>query len=245
MLILFDIDGTLLRTQRMGVLAVGDAGRELFGAEFREDLVDYAGGLDPVLFRKVLTAHDLPCETAHIDQLRAAYGRHLQRRLATPGKTHALPGVAELIDALRPHQHITLGLLTGNFPETGAAKIAAAGLNIEHFHVRVWGCDSPHEAALREHLPPVAVERYRDLRGADLDFAHITIIGDTIHDVRCAKAHGCRALAVATGGHDRALLEASGADLVADDLSDTEVILEWLINAAPVGAVATKTEPRP
>lgn len=233
MLILFDIDGTLLRTQRAGVRAVGDAGRELFGTEFQEDLVDYAGGLDPVLFRNVLKAHGLPFETAHIDRLRAAYRRHLERRLAEPGVARAMPGVPELLNALSPHEHITLGLLTGNFPETGAIKLGAAGIDIEQFHVRVWGSDSPHDDALREHLPPVAVDRYHSLRGVRLDYARVTIIGDTIHDVRCAKAHGCRALAVATGGHERAQLETSGADLVADDLSDTEGLLEWLTSLDP------------
>lgn len=239
MLILFDIDGTLLRTQRAGVRAVGDAGRELFGTEFKEDLIDYAGGLDPVLFRNVLKAHGLPYETAHIDELRAAYRRHLERRLNDSPVAIALPGVPELLDALTPHEHITLGLLTGNFPETGALKLTAAGIDVERFDVRVWGCDSPHEEAIREHLPPVAVDRYHDLHGVRLDYARVTIIGDTLHDVRCAKAHGCRALAVATGGHERAQLDASDADLVAEDLSDTQTILEWLVRPAPMNSVTS------
>jgi phosphoglycolate phosphatase len=55
------------------------------------------------------------------------------------------------------------------------------------------------------------------------------VIGDTPHDVACAKAHGCRALAVATGYTSAADLSSAGADRVIADLSDTDGVLEWIL----------------
>lgn len=228
MLVLFDIDATLLTTSRAGVLAIGDAGRDLYGPDFREDLVEYAGGLDPVLMKQLLIHHGLPHDAPEIARFRAAYGERLRGRLAEPGMARPLPGVVDILDELARFQEVTIGLLTGNFPETGAVKLAAAGLDVERFPVRAWGCDSPHEPALREHLTPVAMANYFRHQRCEVAPDRVTIIGDTIHDVRCATAHGCRSIGVATGKYGVDELAAAGADLAVQDLSDTQGILAWL-----------------
>lgn len=68
------------------------------------------------------------------------------------------------------------------------------------------------------------------MKGVHLDPQSVVIIGDTIHDVRCAKDTGCRALAVATGHHDADTLREAGADLVVDDLTDTTMLLNWMLS---------------
>lgn len=147
MLILFDIDATLLKTSRAGLLAMGDAGRELFGDGFVEEGVDFAGRLDPLILTELAALNGRLADGPTLLAFRQAYGRALQRRLAVPGIAAALPGVPELLDALAPRAdagEITIGLLTGNFPETGELKIRAAGLRFEQFTVHAWGDDSPH-----------------------------------------------------------------------------------------------------
>lgn len=237
-LVLFDIDATLLTTTRAGVLAVGDAGRALFGSSFEENIVAYAGGLDPVIMGELLAAHDLPNTPADVQRFRSVYARKLDDRLAQPGAARALPGVVELLEALGRVERLTLGLLTGNFPETGAAKLAAAGIDISQFRVRVWGSDSPRTDARRDHLPEVALERYASLHGREIPARRVTIIGDTVHDVRCARAFGCRSLGVATGTWSRDALLEAGADLAVDDLADTNGLTSWLTmntDATPAG----------
>ena len=238
MLVLFDIDATLLTTQHAGVLAVADAGRELFGPTFCHDLVQYAGGLDPVIMERLLKVHDLPHDADRVQQFRAAYGHFLDIRLQKPNMASPLPGVIELLDKLANLDRCAVGLLTGNFPETGAAKLAAAGLDVDRFVICAWGCDSPHQEALRTHLPPVAMSRYRETFGADIAPDRVTIVGDTEHDIRCAKDNGCRALGVATGAESVDDLLAVGADCAVETLADTPSILAWL--TAPLQATPTK-----
>jgi phosphoglycolate phosphatase-like HAD superfamily hydrolase len=140
--------------------------------------------------------------------------------------------VPELLDALEAIDEVTLGLLTGNMPDTGAIKLNACGIDLERFAVRVWGSDSPHDPPAREHLPAIGIERYLQLHGTPIQQDRVTIIGDTPHDIACARAHDCRVLAVATGSYT--IDDLAHADRAVDDLSDTQEILRWLTSPATV-----------
>ncbi len=239
MLILFDIDATLLSTQRAGVLAMGDAGRELFGPEFDEQVIDYAGRLDPLIIADLLRAHARPVGAREIEIFRHGYRKHLFDRLKSPGVARALPGVPELLDAVEHVEGVTIGLLTGNYADTGAGKLAAAGIDLGRFAVRVWGDESPIDPPAREHLPGVALDRHAAMAGSRLPGERVLIIGDTIHDVACARAHGCRSLGVATGKYTRDELLAVGADRAEADLTDTRGLLEWI--TTPMRSTPTPT----
>jgi phosphoglycolate phosphatase-like HAD superfamily hydrolase len=227
-LILFDIDATLVTTTRAGIHALGDAGRELYGERFTIDGVDYAGRLDPLIIRDLLAVNAVDPSEASVSGMRQGYLRHLAARLGVPGTARALPGVPKLIQGVRSDARFVTGLLTGNFPESGRLKLGACGIDADGFEICVWGCDSPHEPPDRSHLPAVALTRYQDRYGTALAGERVTIIGDTPHDVACARAHGCRCLAVATGMFDVAALAEAGADRVVSTLEDTEDILTWL-----------------
>jgi phosphoglycolate phosphatase-like HAD superfamily hydrolase len=143
-----------------------------------------------------------------------------------------MPGVNDVLAGLRPHVHAsqcTLGLLTGNFAETGRLKLLACGIDPDQFTLNVWGDESPSSPPTRNDLPGVGLRRYHQRHGRALPGDRAVIIGDTPHDVACAKAHGCRSLAVATGKFTTAELAASGADLALDTLQDTQRVLRWLV----------------
>jgi len=230
MLALFDIDGTILRTFGLGVRAMGDAGRELFGKHFDELRVEYAGRLDPLIIQDLLVAHELETHPEMVDEFRAMYRKHLGIVLdATPAEL--CPGVAEIIDALEGIEEVTLGLLTGNYPETGEMKLRSGGIDPERFPVRVWASDSPHDPPARTHLPPVGIARYIELHKREIDPQDVVIIGDTPADIDCAKASGCRCIAVGTGKYTPDELMDAGADLAVQDLSDTQHIAEWITRA--------------
>jgi len=229
MLVLFDIDATLVSTSRAGVEAMGAAGRERFGEDFDHERVEYAGRLDPLIIADLLEAHAQPPEPERIADFRAGYARHLERALARPGRSRALPGVRDLLSELARRPDLTIGLLTGNYPETGALKLQRGGIEPERFEVRVWGSDSPHDPPAREHLPPVGMERCAALRGHPLTGEQVVIIGDTAHDVSCALAHGCRVIGVATGSYSTSDLTRAGAHLSVETLSDTETTVRWIL----------------
>ena len=231
MLILFDIDGTLLLTNRAGLTAMKAATSELYGDEITFEGVDFAGRLDPLIWAAVVEPHDIDAEAEH-DRFRAEYARQLREAFDETATSNLLPGVRELVEALDARDDITLGLLTGNYPETGEMKITAAGMDPDLFPIAAWGCDGPQ----RRDLTPVAMQRYEEKYGQAIASDRVLVIGDTIHDVECATAHGCRSLAVATGPmYSIQQLQDTGADLVVEDLSDTKRILTWIMNeSAPV-----------
>ncbi|MHC4415792.1 MAG: HAD family hydrolase [Planctomycetota bacterium] len=229
MLILFDIDGTLLLTHRAGACSMLDAAREMFGEAFTFDGVEIAGRMDPLIWADAARVNGIADPHAHHDRFRAVYARHLARRLHHNHKVTVLPGVRPLVAALDAIDHVQLGLLTGNYPETGRLKIEAAGLDPDMFAVAAWGSDAP----TRRDLPGVARARHARRTGTPVGPDDTIIIGDTPHDVDCARAHGCRCLAVATGPYSRRELEACGADLLVDDLSQTDEILSWILQPTP------------
>jgi phosphoglycolate phosphatase len=226
MLVLFDIDGTLLLSRGASMACFKAAGRELFARDFETDGVSFGGGLDPQLWRALCRRNGIEDAEAHHERFRAAYGRKLAERLGEGGVAYALPGVTALLDVLAAHDgRLAVGLLTGNYPETGCLKLQAAGLDVGRFSVAAWGTDGVH----RRELFPVALARHAARTGQRLPAERVVIVGDTPHDVDVAAAHGARSLGVATGAAKLPELQAAGATLALPDLSETERVVDWIL----------------
>lgn len=233
MLILFDIDRTLLETDAAGMSCLLDAGRSLFGPGFTIDGVPFGGRLDPLIIRDILAASGIEHTPDRALAMRRGYHERMTRVMSRPGSARALPGTTELVEALGAIEQLSIGLLTGNFEETGRLKLAAAGFDTDRFPIRVWGDDSPFDPPAREHLPPVGIDRYTAVKGVRPEAEDVVIIGDTVHDVACGLAHGCRVLGVATGHDPADTLARAGAHRVVDDLSDTRGIMAWITRTGP------------
>jgi len=217
-LLLFDLDGTLLTTSRAGMTAMAIAGQQLFGDGFHFEGVHFGGALDPHLFAAAAERAGIEASDANHRAFITAYEQALPATLLDlADRVQVLPGVLDLLGRLRNIDHATLGLLTGNYSRTGPLKLEAAGIDLQWFTIRAWG----EEAPTRPELVPVARQRYRHATGQPIRPEHITVIGDTPRDVACAKAHGCRAVAVATGPFERESLEQTNADVVVNDLTET------------------------
>jgi len=226
LLVLWDIDGTLLTTGGAGGAALLETGRELFGEKFTLEGVDRFGRLDSFIWRDIVRVNHIQKPDAWEALFREMYLRLYRRRLVSdPGKCKVFPGVRELIERLDRKGHAGQGILSGNYPEIGAMKLQVAGFDLARFIVCAWGS----EALYRPELVPIALSRLFELNRTVLDPEQVVIIGDTPHDVHCARVNGCRSLGVATGTFTRERLQEAGADLVVDDLSGTEEILGWLL----------------
>lgn len=229
MLVLFDIDGTLLHSLSAGVHAMRTALQELHGIEADFSKVEVHGRLDTLIWRDLAAVHGYPtCDASH-DRFRGAYSWHLERRLAERNTVERFPGTSELVHAVHGHPELTMGLLTGNYEFTGRLKVRHAGIDPDLFVVNAWAGDAPD----RRGLVPVAMRRYAERTGAPITGDRVVIIGDTPADVDCAHASGARCLAVATGHFGTDALHAAGADLVVDDLRDTERLLAWIDKSVP------------
>ena len=208
--LLFDIDGTLIRTGGAGKAAMEAALATAFGVTDIRDVVPYGGRTDPAIGHDLLHVHGL--ETTHENYLRlsAAYLQHLAPSLRTiPG--HVLPGIRELLEKLK-RSNRRMGLLTGNVREGARTKLAHFGL-WDYFAFGGFG-DLHRD---RDDVARSAFESAKTLHGEDAT-REVWVIGDTPLDVQCARAIGAKAIGVATGWNSPA--ELAGADLVLDDLSD-------------------------
>jgi phosphoglycolate phosphatase-like HAD superfamily hydrolase len=225
-LVLFDIDGTLLRTEGVGVSAMLRAFTRLHGERgFSFEGVEIAGALDGLLFARMMAQHGLPSDDATHAEFQRVYGDELSRTL-TPDRVRRMPGTDGLVTALRD-AGAAVGLLTGNYEHTAHLKITVAGFERAHFPFGAFGADGPS----RRHLTPVAIERAAAHLGRAFDPSRVTIIGDTPHDIDCAKAHGCRAIGVGTGPYSPERLREVGADLAVADLSETARLLDFALGA--------------
>ncbi len=226
-LVLFDIDGTLLVSGGGGRQTMLEAGRELHGASFHFGAVDVRGRLDPHVWRDLARLNGIDGGPEAESAFRARYRALLERRLAAEG-ARALPGVADLLVRLEGCSEVTLGILSGNYAEIGRLKLAAAKLDPDRFEVCAWGSD----VSSRAELIPLALARYRERTGRALPAFAVSVIGDTPHDVACARGHGCRSLGVASGDHGMEDLRRAGADLVLPSLAPSAPIERWILASA-------------
>lgn len=224
-LLLFDIDGTLLRggpAKEAFRLALV----EVFGTAGPIEDWEFSGKTDPQIARELL--RDTGLDDEAIDRgfpaLWDRYLDELERRLpATP--TRLLPGVAGLLQAVEGMGGGALGLVTGNIARGADLKLAAAGIP-SRFAIGGFGSD--HE--VRNELPGIAIRRANARWGRAFAPDEVVVIGDTPRDVLCGKAHGTRTVAVATGRFSVDQLAATGADVVVADLSETEHVLRLLMD---------------
>jgi phosphoglycolate phosphatase len=221
LLVLWDIDGTLVRTAGHGRFAFEEAFRAVVGRE--PEPVDYAGRTDRQIVEIMLGGR--PGDTPRI--LEELAGALEQRKEAMAADGYAYPGVPEVLEALHRREDVIQSLLTGNIQANAVVKVSAFGLERWlDFDVGAYGSD-PHDE--RSDLVAVARERaaakYGEPTGA-------VLVGDTPLDVRAAQDAGARSVGVATGFADPEALRASGPDAYLEDLSDT---------AAAIAAITAST----
>ncbi|HEU4629702.1 MAG TPA: HAD hydrolase-like protein [Gemmatimonadaceae bacterium] len=226
-LVLFDIDGTLLRSDGAGRRAMERALTHVFGTPGSPGY-HYDGKTDRQIVREMMRLEGH--EDAHIDRamerLMPLYLDGLRAELAPgAGRAEALPGVPALLDALEARDDVVLGLLTGNLADGAAVKLAAAGIDIGRFRVNAFGSDEEH----RPRLPAVAQARARELLGIEVHGERVVIIGDTPHDIECGRDIGARAIAVATGRFDVEALRSHRPAAVFADLTDTAAVVAAVV----------------
>ena len=223
-LILFDIDGTLVRGGAAKV-AFETAMLETYGTAGAIDSFEFSGKTDPQIARELL--RDAGLDDAAVDfGLAGLWDRYIGELEARIGDNpmRLLPGVAGLINALDAEPDVALGLVTGNIIRGARVKLGSVGL-AECFAVGGYGSD--HE--IRDHLPAVALERAFEAWGIRFPAESAVIVGDTPRDVACGKHQGTRTVAVATGRIPRERLDRTGADAVFDDFSDVPAVMEALL----------------
>jgi phosphoglycolate phosphatase len=221
-LVLFDIDGTILQSGGAGERALSLALRKRFGKEETLENIELAGKTDIWIAHRIFEAHGIEAHAENLAHFLEGYLGYLKSELhGSDGSL--LPGFPAIIEAVEALPHVAIGLLTGNLRRGAELKLGHYGV-LDHFSFGAFADDSPE----RNRLGPFAQKRAAAEHGTEFQPRNIYIIGDTPHDIACAKAIDARSVGVATGRFTRADLEAAGADFVFDDLSDTGRVIERL-----------------
>jgi phosphoglycolate phosphatase-like HAD superfamily hydrolase len=222
-LLLFDIDGTLVR----GGPAKGafhEALEVVFGTAGPIEGHSFSGKTDPQIARELMEAAGL--SKGEIDEgLPALWEEYLSRMGERLGDTPMtiIPGVVDVLEHLEGIEVAALGLLTGNIVEGARLKLGSAGL-MDFFSIGGYGSDSE----VREDLPAVAMERASQEWGMTFSPQDVVVVGDTPRDVACGKFGGTRTVAVATGRYEVDELARTGADHVLADMDDLEKTVKAL-----------------
>lgn len=219
----FDIDGTLIASGGAGQRAFADVFRKLYGVEQLSGDISFAGRSDRAIALDLMQAHGVePSEKNWLDFQGNYIGKLPQWLKQCDGTV--LPGVVNLIEQLQQTDGVEIGLLTGNVVRGAQAKLTHYGL-WQHFSFGGYGdqhCERSEIAksavmAARQHLN---VSHQPDER--------CVVIGDTVHDIRCARAIGAYAVAVPTGFTPMDELRQEEPDLAIETLEEAATLVDWL-----------------
>jgi len=222
-LILFDIDGTLMDADGAGRAALRGAMLEVYGRTGPIDGFNFQGKTDPAIVRELLRADGFT--DARVDErlsdLWENYCAGLDRELgARRARLQAYPGVRPLLAHAQSDSRYTPALVTGNVEGGAWRKLRACRLEAA-FSFGAFGSDSED----RNDLPALAIQRAAKSTGIEFAAEEVIVIGDTPADIRCARAAGVRALAVATGGFSGEQLAGHDPDYLFNELSDLDEVI--------------------
>ena len=229
-ILLWDIDGTLIRSVRTGAYKdyTIPVLEEIFGTAGRLSEMEVSGMTDVQIVCEALSCEGVTTEDvlARVDVLAARLTEEARKITGNGAKFfELLPGVRETLQAVADHPRYESALLTGNIKSMAQLKMELVGLDKFFTLPGAFG----DESHMRRDLPAAAAERIRKHLNLDLAPEQFIVIGDTPNDIDCARHFGARAVAVGTGRfYSREEIDACEPDAVLPDLSDTDLVLSTL-----------------
>jgi len=224
-LLLFDIDGTLVNTGGAGSGAMTRAFSKVCGIDDAFGGLSMAGMTDPLILDHAIDIAEKNGRrmTCTHEEIFDCYLQFLSEELNS-GRNHyqVLPGVVETLEELAGRDDLVLGLATGNIADGARVKLEHG--NIYHYF-GFGGYGSDHHD--RTYVVQQAVRRGEEYV-APATVTRSIVIGDTPRDVIHARKAGAEVIAVASGSHNREILEALEPDLMLDSLEDRESFMEFL-----------------
>ncbi len=226
-LVLFDIDGTLVRAGNAGRAALDAACLKLYGARKICGTFSLAGRTDLYNFTKAFqnSVGRKPSRRER-ELLQALYLKLLPSRIkrAVRSRTYILPpGIRSLLRRLKREKNVILALGTGNLEPAARLKLGPSGLN-GYFPLGGFGSDSIQRSALLK----MAHRRAQKMSPSPIAPKDVFVVGDTPWDVKAGRAAGFTTIAVETGFATPQELRGSKPDHIGKDFRNTAKWLKWL-----------------
>ncbi len=218
LVLLFDIDGTLIRAGGAGSRAMSWTLAETFGVQGSTSGITFSGRTDLAITRDLFAKHGIAFTQENIGEFYSGYLNHLPAALeASDGEV--LSGARECLELLSAHGRSRIGLLTGNMRTAAFLKLAHFGLQ-HYFDFGGYG----DETLDRDDVAAAAIDA-ANAHPSVPEITRIWTIGDTPHDIACARSQQISVVAVATGSHGRDELARHNPDILLSDLSDPAQLL--------------------
>ena len=227
LLVLWDIDHTLIETRGVGRQLYEQAFQQVTGQSVEHE-VEVTGQTEQAIFAEALRVHgieqtdDLNVEYAA--ELTRQYQQHLDE-LRSRGR--ALPGAAAAVAALANMPDVVQGVLTGNLRGVARIKLEAFGLSS---HIDLEAAAYGDDDRQRARLVAVAQRRAGAKYAEKFSHRNTVIVGDSANDVIAAHEGGAKIIAVASGRDTEGTLRQAGAEIVLPDLVDEAAFVSALID---------------
>jgi len=241
LLVLWDVDYTLVDSNGVGRMLYEAAFGELFGRPMPQPGL-MSGRTDRAIALEVLTLAGLAEPQRHIAAFQAVQAaRAAELAGAVLEHSRALPGAAAAIAALASLDglEVVQSLLTGNIRPLAEVKLSPLGL-LDHLDLDAGAYGDVHE--VRAELVHAARHNASRIYGHSFAGEATVLVGDTPRDIEAALATGARAVGVATGSFTAAQLTAAGAHAALSDLTDTRKVLTAILGD-PVAAPSPSPPP--
>ena len=215
-LIVFDLDGTLVDSEALIVASVTEAFRAV-----NEPVPDVGAirAISGITARDALAILAPGADEARVDVLLESYIDHYHRRSAASIEP-LFEGALELLDRLQASPETILAVATGKGYAGAVTLLERHGI-IDRFN--------SIETPTHNRGKPDPEMVHTAMNKAGVDAAHTVMLGDTVHDMRMAKAAGVKALGVAWGYHEAADLELAGAAIVDRGFSEVDARIDELV----------------
>jgi phosphoglycolate phosphatase len=208
-LVIFDLDGTLIDSVALIVETVTNAFKAVNETVPDERTIRSISGITARDAMAILAPHATP---DRVEEITASYRQHYLSG-AGLSREPLFKGALEALDRLQQDPETILAVATGKGHSSAVTLLGLHGI-VDRFH----SIETPTHN--RGKPDPQMIETAMSKAGADR--SQTVMIGDTVHDMRMAKAGGVGAIGVAWGYHERTELEAAGADIVIDRFDDLD-----------------------
>jgi phosphoglycolate phosphatase len=212
--VLFDVDETLVHTGGSGARSWDAAFRKIYGIPADIGEHSSAGETDPQVaratFKGVLGRHPTVGELAN---LYAQYLLHLADDILVSKQYRVLAGAKQTLVRLE-EAGVLLGLVSGAMEGAARTKLIPGNLN-RFFIFGAYGSDSPDRAELTR----IAIEKAKGLHDR-LTSTEVYVVGDTPLDIEATKAAGAVSVGVASGHYSADELATAGSDHVLESLEE-------------------------
>lgn len=219
-LILWDVDHTLIETRGVGRAAFAAAFGSVTGHELRQ-MPHITGRTEPDIYAATIELHGITDPPPFSEFAKALASAYLDRQAELRDRGRAMPGALSALAHLAGLPGIQQSVLTGNTRSVARTKLETFSLDTYlDLFAGAYGDDNSH----RPTLVGLAQHRAAARTGTGFGRWNTVLIGDSLGDIETARHGGAHVIAIAAGGSPASDLAV--ADQVLDDLTDPAALAD-------------------